>query len=198
MLKRFLLALLLALAAGLALAQATPMAPVVLDENAGSHDAWPAVTVLKDPGGSLSASQALAAADQFHRPQSAYATLGVNKGTVVWVRIPVVVPPEGNGEWTLNIDYSQINRVDVFAATEGILHSHTVTGNLQPVVAPAAGVRPRCACGRAAPAARQRACGPAAGGKHRLDDPAYPFFQGLGLPCVGAGRADAAGDPDWP
>ena len=115
---------------------------VLLDERSGTHDAWPAVTILKDPGGALTAAQAIAAAGRFRKPQSAYATLGVNKGTVVWVRIPVTVPPDGNGEWTLHIDYSQINRVDVFAATDGALHSHTVTGNLQPVVAPAGGGRP--------------------------------------------------------
>jgi len=150
MLKRFLFALLLAFAAGLALAQTAPAA-VVLDEHSGSHDAWPAVSVLKDPGGALTAAEALASASRFQKPQSAYATLGVNKGAVVWVRIPVVVPPEGSGEWTLNIDYSQINRVDVFAATDGILHSHTVTGNLQPVVAPAGGGRTPAAVLRLAP-----------------------------------------------
>ncbi len=134
-------ALLLLLAAGMAPAHAAGGASLVLDEASGTHDAWPAVSILKDPGGALTAAQALAAADRFRKPESAYATLGVNKGIVVWVRIPVTVPAEGNGEWTIHIDYSQINRVDVFAATDGALHSHTVTGNLQPVVAPAGGGR---------------------------------------------------------
>ncbi len=141
MLKRLIFALFLALAASLGLAHAAT-APLVLDEHPGSHDAWPAVTILKDPGGTLSAAEVLAAAAGFQKPQSAYATLGVNKGTVVWVRIPVFVPADATGEWTLNIDYSQINRVDVFAATDGALHSHTVTGNLQPVVAPGGGRTP--------------------------------------------------------
>ena len=143
-------ALLLWFAAGLA-SSAAGATSVLLDERSGSHDAWPAVTILKDPGGSLSAAQALAAGSRFQRPQSAYATLGVNKGTVVWVRIPVTVPAEGNGEWTLHIDYSQINRVDVFAATDGILHSYTVTGNLQPVVAPGGGGRTPAAALRLKP-----------------------------------------------
>ncbi|WP_342116830.1 hybrid sensor histidine kinase/response regulator [Pseudoduganella sp. OTU4001] len=114
---------------------------LVLDERSGWHDAWPAVTILKDPGGALSAAEVLAASDQFKKPDSAYATLGVHKGAVVWVRIPVRVPPDATGEWMLHNDYSQINRVDIFAATDGALHSHTVTGNLQPVVVPAGGGR---------------------------------------------------------
>jgi two-component system, sensor histidine kinase and response regulator len=149
-------ALMLALASSLCLASApgsAAPAPLVLDERAGSHDAWPAVTILKDPGGTLSAAEVLAAAAGFQKPQSAYATLGVNKGTVVWVRIPVFVPADATGEWTLNIDYSQINRVDVFAATDGALHSHTVTGNLQPVVAPGGGGRTPAAALRLTPGA---------------------------------------------
>ncbi len=151
--------LLLALATALPLTAAADTsaggpAPLLLEERPGVHDAWPAVTILKDPGGSLSAAQALAAAERFRKPESAYATLGVNKGTVVWVRIPVAVPAEGSGEWTLNIDYSQINRVDVFAATDGILHSHTVTGNLQPVVAPGGGGRTPAAALRLKPGAQ--------------------------------------------
>ena len=61
MLKRFIFALLLALSASLGLAHAAT-APLVLDEHPGSHDAWPAVTILKDPGGTLSAAEVLAAA----------------------------------------------------------------------------------------------------------------------------------------
>jgi two-component system, sensor histidine kinase and response regulator len=153
-LRGWLAALLLMLAAVLPASPAAAQAAspsVLLDERSGTHDAWPAVTILKDPGGALTAAQAVAAAARFRKPQSAYATLGVNKGTVVWVRIPVTVPPDGNGEWTLHIDYSQINRVDVFAATDGVLHSHTVTGNLQPVVAPAGGGRTPAAALRLKP-----------------------------------------------
>ncbi|MCE3262666.1 MAG: hypothetical protein K0R43_1745 [Pseudoduganella sp.] len=124
---------------------------LILDEGAGSHDAWPAVTILRDPGGALNAAEALAAADRFGKPQSAYATLGVHKGAVVWVRIPVTVPVEGSGEWMLHLDYSQINRADIFAATEGVLHSHTVTGNLQPVVVTSGGGRTPAAALRLKP-----------------------------------------------
>jgi signal transduction histidine kinase/DNA-binding response OmpR family regulator/HPt (histidine-containing phosphotransfer) domain-containing protein len=151
-----LLALILLLAGACLPAQAAAAGatgPLLLDERAGTHDAWPAVTILKDPGGALRAPEALAAADRFRKPQSAYATLGINKGTVVWVRIPVLVPAEGNGEWTLHIDYSQINRIDVFAATGGVLHSHTVTGNLQPVVASTGGGRTPAASLRLKPGA---------------------------------------------
>ena len=128
--------------------------PLVLDEHVGSHDAWPAVTVLTDPGGALSAREALAAAGNFRPPASAYATLGVHKGAVVWVRIPVVVPEGANGEWMLHIGYSQLNRVDVFAETDGQMHSHTVTGNLQPLATPDSNGRTPAAALRLKPGQR--------------------------------------------
>ena len=130
---------------------ASPAAPLVLDERSGSHEAWPAITILKDPGGMLSAAEALAAATQFQPPQSAYATLGVHKDAVVWVRIPVSVPAEASGEWMLHIDFSQINRADIFAATDGMLHSHTVSGNLQPRSVPDGGGRTPAAALRLKP-----------------------------------------------
>ncbi|MYN03842.1 response regulator [Pseudoduganella sp. DS3] len=132
-------------------APAHAAAPLVLDERSGAHEAWPAVTILKDPGGVLSAAEALAASAQFTKPESAYATLGVHKDAVVWVRIPVAVPAEASGEWMLHIDYSQINRADIFAATGGILHSHTVSGNLQPVTVPDGGGRTPAAALRLKP-----------------------------------------------
>jgi len=115
--------------------------PLVLDDHPGTHDAWPAVTVLADEGGKLDAASALAQAARFEAPRSAYATLGVHKGAVVWVRIPVAVPADASGEWMLHIDYSQLNRVDVFVASGPVIQAHSVTGNLQPIATPAGGGR---------------------------------------------------------
>ncbi|MCC6070919.1 response regulator [Massilia sp. GCM10020059] len=126
----FLRIALLLLALMPALAPAAP-GPLVLEDRLGRVDAWPAVTVLEDPGGKLRAEDAMAAAASFAIPASAYATLGVNKG-VVWIRIPVALSAQNGADWILDIDYAVINRVDVYVATDGQLQRHAVLGNLQP------------------------------------------------------------------
>jgi signal transduction histidine kinase/DNA-binding response OmpR family regulator/HPt (histidine-containing phosphotransfer) domain-containing protein len=130
-----LLALLALLSPGLALAAGK----LLLDDRAGEVEAWPAITVLSDPGGKLSAEAALASAG-YAAPQSAYATLGVNKG-VLWLRIPVSVAPDTAEEWVLNIDYAVLNRVDVYVASSGQLARRAVLGNLQPQHSDVAGGR---------------------------------------------------------
>ncbi|HEY0488414.1 MAG TPA: ATP-binding protein [Telluria sp.] len=124
----FLAVLLLALLPGVVLAVQEPLR---LDDGMHRIDAWPAVTILGDPGGALTPEAALAASGQFAVPKSAYATLGVHKD-VVWVRIPVAVAAGSSAEWILDIDYAVINRVDVFVATGGQLARSAVLGNLQP------------------------------------------------------------------
>jgi two-component system sensor histidine kinase/response regulator len=113
-----------------ALAGAAPAA-LVLDDQLGHVDAWPALTVLSDRDGLLTADAALAAAGRFAPPRSAYATLGVHKD-VMWLKIPVKVPENSDGQWVLNIDYAVLNRVDVFVGAPGQLVRRAVLGNLQP------------------------------------------------------------------
>ena len=122
-----------------ALSSAAP-GPLVLEDRLGRVDAWPAVTILSDPEGTLNAEDALAAAAKFKVPASAYATLGVHKD-VVWVRIPVAVAPRSGADWILDIDYAVLNRIDVYVVTDGTAKRHTVLGNLQPVPANARGGR---------------------------------------------------------
>jgi len=117
----------LLLALGPALAQAA--GPLLLDDRVGELEAWPAVSVLSDPGGRLTAQAALAS-DGFSVPQSAYATLGVRKD-VVWLRMPLRVAPDSAGQWVVNIDYAVLNRVDVYVAGEGRLDKWATVGNLQ-------------------------------------------------------------------
>ena len=71
-------------------AHAAP-APLVLDDAVPRVEAWPAVTLVRDPGGRLDVAELVAAPGRFAVPQSAYATLGMEKG-VVWVRVPVQLP----------------------------------------------------------------------------------------------------------
>ena len=70
----------------LALAQTS----LQLDSGRDVIDAWPAVTVMTDPGGAITPEQALAQTSRFAAPTSAQATLGVHKD-VVWLRIPVAI-----------------------------------------------------------------------------------------------------------
>ncbi|MBA5637623.1 response regulator [Duganella sp. LX20W] len=110
---------------------ASRAAPLLLDDAVGQVDAWPALTVLSDPGGKLDVHGAVAAASRFARPDSAYATLGVHRD-VLWLRIPVAVAPGGEGDWILNIDYAALNRVDLYVSANGAIVRHAAMGNLLP------------------------------------------------------------------
>ncbi|WP_343732817.1 ATP-binding protein [Duganella sp.] len=122
----FILALLLA--PGWAGASAGPL---VLGAQQQDVEVWPAVRVMADADGKLPPETALAAVEHYSVPNSAYATLGVHKD-VMWLRIPVAVSSDSDGEWILSIDYAVLNRVDVYVATDGKLAQHQVIGNLQP------------------------------------------------------------------
>jgi len=106
-------------------------APLVLDGKASAVDAWPALTVLDDPGGKLSLAQVQAAGSAFKRPASKHSTLGVGN-SVVWLRIPVSVPRGSDSNWVLSIDYAVINRVDVYIGDDYGMRPHGTMGNLHP------------------------------------------------------------------
>jgi signal transduction histidine kinase/CheY-like chemotaxis protein len=128
-LTRYLL-LILALALIPCAVNAAP-GPLVLDAQHDDVEAWPAVKIMLDPDASLTPEAALAAEARYTVPNSAYATLGVQKD-VVWLRIPVSLPAGSRGDWILNIDYAVLNRIDVYVASAGHIARHTVIGNLQP------------------------------------------------------------------
>src|SRR6185312_15740496 len=100
MLKRLVHLLLLIAALALLPANATPL---LLDKQADSVDAWPAVTVMSDADGKLTPEQALAG--RYTIPNTACATLRVHKD-VMWLRVPLSVSTEGDGEWVLHVDYA--------------------------------------------------------------------------------------------
>ncbi|TFW19363.1 hybrid sensor histidine kinase/response regulator [Duganella callida] len=111
-------------------AWATAVSPLLLDVQRERVDAWRAVRVLADAGGKLAPEEALDAAERYTVPDSAYATLGVHK-EVMWLRIPVSLPAQSDGEWILGIDYAVLNRIDVYVAAAGRITDHQVIGNLQ-------------------------------------------------------------------
>jgi signal transduction histidine kinase/CheY-like chemotaxis protein len=126
---------LLALLLGLLLAVAAPFAAaegaLVLDDRSGHVEAWPAATVLRDPGGRLDAAALLAAPGRFEVPKGAYATLGMEKA-VVWLRIPARVAPGSDGTWVLKVDFGLLNRVDLYLARDGRIERQALGGNAQP------------------------------------------------------------------
>jgi two-component system sensor histidine kinase/response regulator len=105
-------------------------APLLLDANHEHVELWPAVKIMPDTDGTLSPEAALASVERYTVPNSAYATLGVHKD-VVWLRVPLTLAANSDGEWVLNIDYAVLNRIDVYVATAGRITQHHVTGNLR-------------------------------------------------------------------
>ena len=108
----------------------SPPAALLLDSQADLVDAWPALTVLRDPGGKLTAQEAMASAGQFTRPGAVRSTLGVGH-SVVWLRIPVKVPASEDGRWVLSIDYAVLNRVDLYLDDAQGLRLQASMGNLR-------------------------------------------------------------------
>ncbi len=107
-----LLALLWLCQGGLPAVAAAPGTPLQLDDRVAAIDAWPAVTVLADEGGTMALDEALALARSgaFDVPAGPHANLGVRPGAT-WLRVPLQV--QGRGRWVLEIDYPALNRVEV-------------------------------------------------------------------------------------
>jgi diguanylate cyclase (GGDEF)-like protein len=123
---------LVALFAGLLLAVAAQAAPpLVIDGSSKRVEAWPSVTILPDESGEMDISAAMAAAERFEPPRSAYATLGLRKEPV-WLRIPVRWTGGGGPNWMLDIDYPPLNRVDAYLVREGRIVQQARLGNMQP------------------------------------------------------------------
>jgi len=105
-------------------------APLQLARDAQIVEAWPAVTVLHDPGSRLDAAGALAAGNRFVRPDSAYASLGMLPGTT-WLRIPVFVPQDATNGWVMQVDYALLDELDVFIEGPGGLRKIASLGRMQ-------------------------------------------------------------------
>jgi diguanylate cyclase (GGDEF)-like protein len=128
----FLLRLFLLVVAALApTLHAAAQAPLRLDEAAGRVQAWPAVTVLADPGKQMTLDEVRAAAGRFAPSQQAYATLGL-RNEAMWLRVPLHVPADSDGRWLLDIEYPALNRVDVHVVANGRVIQQAVLGNMQP------------------------------------------------------------------
>ncbi len=120
------------LMAGMAASLAAHAAPgLLIDGSSQRLEAWPAVTVLSDPGGEMDIAAAMAAAGRFEVPRSAYATLGLRMEPV-WLRLPIRWTGGGGPNWMLDIDYTPLNRIDAFLVREGRVVQQARMGNQQP------------------------------------------------------------------
>lgn len=122
-----LLAWLLVMAGGTQ-AQTGTRWPPVLDAGTQAVDLWPAVSVLPDPGATLSLEEALA--HRFEPPRTAHATLGM-RPEPMWLRMPFSTAPEAATSWVLDIDYPALNHIDVYLLQEGQVIQRAALGNLQ-------------------------------------------------------------------
>ena len=110
---------------------AAAQAPLVLDDAASRVQAWPAVTVLADPGKRMTLDEVRAASSRLAAPTQAYATLGL-RNEAIWLRVPLRVPASSDGRWLLDIEYAPLNRVDLQVVSNGEVIQQAVLGNLQP------------------------------------------------------------------
>jgi len=104
-------------------------APLQLAADAEVVDAWPAVTVLRDPDARLDAAAALAA-QGYARPRTAQASLGMQTGAT-WLRIPIAVPKDSTTGWVMQIDHALLDEVDVHLAQDGRLRKIAALGRMQ-------------------------------------------------------------------
>ena len=106
-------------------------APLELRDDLQSIEAWPAVTVLPDPSGTLPVNDVLAELTRFQPPPGTSGTRGL-RAEPVWVRIPPAVPTTSNGLWVLDIDYPVLQRIEVYLAADGHVTQQATLGSLQP------------------------------------------------------------------
>jgi diguanylate cyclase len=104
---------------------------LLLQESTPVVQAWPAVTVLSDPGKLLKLEQVVMMQADFKPPQTAYGTLGLRKDAV-WLHIPFDVSAQSSGQWVMDIDYAVINRIDAYLMADGQVVKEAQMGNLVP------------------------------------------------------------------
>lgn len=112
-------------------ARAAAATPLELRDDHPSIKAWPAVSVLADPSGTLRIEDILASLARFEPPPGTGGTLGV-RTEPVWLRIPVTVAPGSSGIWVLDIDYPVLQRIEIYLTTDGHVTQQATLGSLQP------------------------------------------------------------------
>jgi diguanylate cyclase (GGDEF)-like protein len=126
-----LLAMVLAMAYGVAAAAQPVAGALVLQDHAGRVDAWAAVRMLEDPAAVLAPADALARLDQFTVPRGPHANPGPHRGAL-WLYLALYVPPGQSGARILEIDYAGLQRVDIAQVAGGRLAPAVALGTTVP------------------------------------------------------------------
>lgn len=110
-------------------ALATPGPDVLhLHDAAGTLEAWPVLQMQLDPGHDRSIQDVLAHPQRWSDPPHRGGALGV-RPEAVWLRIGLKVDDTSQGQWALDIDHPDLNRVDAYLVREGALLRHVVLGS---------------------------------------------------------------------
>jgi diguanylate cyclase (GGDEF)-like protein len=107
------------LLAWLGLAQGPARAGTVLQlaDRQGTVEAWPAVQMLVDADGSLTADAVQRRLAEFYPPATPTANLGPRR-EVVWLALAVQAM-DGDGRWVFSIDYPSLNHADLYVLRNG-------------------------------------------------------------------------------
>lgn len=105
--------------------------PLLLDDRERRIEAWPSLTMLSDPGRQWTLQDVQDRRRDFAPPTGAAGSLGLRRDAV-WLRLPVVVAPDSEGQWVLDIAYAVLNRADVWLLRDGEAPRHWVLGNRVP------------------------------------------------------------------
>jgi len=106
-------------------------APLVLQPDGRSADAWSVASMLADDTRLLSIQDVLNRRADFAPPPKTGGSLGVRK-EAVWLRVPLVSPVASGNEWIVDIDFAVLNEVDFFLVSGDKVVQHTAQGNLRP------------------------------------------------------------------
>ncbi|MFN3376857.1 MAG: diguanylate cyclase domain-containing protein [Burkholderiaceae bacterium] len=120
--------LLACILAGMSAAQAAEPAALHLHDAQGTLKAWPVLSMQTDATRTLGIQDVLNAPERWQEPPHRGGALGVRRDAV-WLRIPMVVDFASQGQWALNIDHSDLNRIDVHLVRDGALLRHVVLGS---------------------------------------------------------------------
>ena len=88
---------------------------IALDAGTRSVEAWPALRVLADPSGVMSAREALARRAEFTAPAAPHANLGP-RAEPVWILMNLRSAADAPRQWVLSVDYASIDRIEIHAA----------------------------------------------------------------------------------
>jgi diguanylate cyclase (GGDEF)-like protein len=129
-LLRGLMLLLAGLMAAATAAAGDRHAPLLVD-GSPTLQVWPAVTLLRDPDGTLTVHELLERRGDFASPTGTAGNLGRTRDAV-WLRVPLHVPGLQPQARVLQLDYASLNQIDVHLVQGDEVLQLELTGNAMP------------------------------------------------------------------